>query len=133
MSREVAPLVGLDERTIATRFLFGHFFINCRVQQSQGSSPNTVVLNKFLTTVAPFRLATMLPSQDYQVTRQQMHGKSSEERNALLSLLQKDSRGHEAVTREYVERWNTDGHGDDKDIEAGRETRKGEYMSLVNK
>jgi hypothetical protein len=75
----------------------------------------------------------MLPSQDYQVTRQQMHGKSSAERNAFLSLLQKDSRGHEAVTREYVERWNTDGHGDEKDIEAGRETRKGEYMSLVNK
>ena len=62
-----------------------------------------------------------------------MHGKSSEERNAFFSMLQKDSKSHGAVTREYVERWSTDGHGDEKDIEAGRETRKGEYMSLVNK
>jgi sterol 24-C-methyltransferase len=76
----------------------------------------------------------MIPTQDYMTTHQQMHGKSSEERNAFFSLLQKDSKSHEAVTREYVERWTTNGHGDDNDdVESGRETRKGEYMSLVNK
>lgn len=62
-----------------------------------------------------------------------MHGKSSEERNAFLSLLQKDSKSHEAVTREYVRRWSSNGDGNVGDIESGRETRKGEYMSLVNK
>jgi len=60
-----------------------------------------------------------------------MHGKSSEERNAFLSLLQKDSKTHGAVTREYVGRWNSDDNVGD--IESGRETRKGDYMSLVNK
>lgn len=64
-------------------------------------------------------------------TRQQMHGKSSEERNAFFSLLQKDSKAHEVVTKEYVRHWTSD--KDVNDIEAGRETRKGEYMSLVNK
>jgi len=59
-----------------------------------------------------------------------MHGKSSEERNAFLSLLQKDSKTHGAVTREYVGRWNSDDNVGD--IESGRETRKGDYMSLVN-
>jgi sterol 24-C-methyltransferase len=77
----------------------------------------------------------MMPTEDYKAVRQQMHGTSSEERNAFLSLLQKDSKAHGAVTREYVERWTTgDNYGDgDKDVEAGRELRKGEYMSLVNK
>ena len=60
-----------------------------------------------------------------------MHGKFSEERNAFLSLLQKDSKTHGAVTREYIGHWASD--GDAGDIESGRETRKGEYMSLVNK
>jgi sterol 24-C-methyltransferase len=75
----------------------------------------------------------MMPTQDNTTTRQQMHGKSSEERNAFLSLLQKDSKAHGAVTREYVRRWSSNGDGNVGDIESGRETRKGEYMSLVNK
>jgi len=62
-----------------------------------------------------------------------MHGKSSEERNAFFSLLQKDSKAHGAVTREYVGQWTANGGGDAGDVESGRETRKGEYMSLVNK
>jgi sterol 24-C-methyltransferase len=73
----------------------------------------------------------MMPTEDYTATRQQMHGKSSEERNAFFSLLQKDSKAHGAVTREYIDQWNSD--GDVGDVEKGRETRKGEYMSLVNK
>jgi hypothetical protein len=77
----------------------------------------------------------MMPSEDYKAARQQMHGASSKEQNAFLSLLQKDSKVHGAVTREYVDRWTTgDDHVDgDKDVEAGRELRKGQYMSLVNK
>ena len=78
----------------------------------------------------------MVPPQDNTTTtRQQMHGKSSEERNAFFSLLQKDSKAHEAVTREYVGRWSSNGYdnGNVGDVESGRETRKGEYMSLVNK
>lgn len=82
----------------------------------------------------------MIPTQDNPATRQHMHGKSSEERNAFFSLLQKDSKAHGAVTREYVGQWATKGncnsYGDDNnegDVEAARETRKGRYMSLVNK
>ena len=67
----------------------------------------------------------MVNSQD-PVIRRLMHGKSSEERNAFLSMLRKDSKAHGDVTREYVGHWD----GDD---EAARNQRKGNYMSLVNK
>lgn len=60
------------------------------------------------------------------VIRKLMHGKSSEERNAFLSMLKKDSKAHSNVTREYVGHWE----GDDK---AARDQRKSNYMSLVNK
>ena len=60
-----------------------------------------------------------------------MHGKSSEERNAFLSMIKKDSEAHRAVTREYVSYWETSGSA--RDDEAARDDRKGKYMSLVNK
>lgn len=60
-----------------------------------------------------------------------MHGKSSEERNAFLSMLKKDSKAHRAVTREYVSHWEVSGSA--LDDEAARDNRKGQYMSLVNK
>ena len=67
----------------------------------------------------------MVNSQD-PVIRRLMHGKSSEERNAFLSMLRKDSKTHGNVTRAYVGHWD----GDD---ESARNQRKSNYMSLVNK
>ena len=60
------------------------------------------------------------------VMRKLMHGKSSEERNAFLSMLKKDHKAHSDVTREYVGHWEAD------DAEA-RDQRKSNYASLVNK
>lgn len=71
-----------------------------------------------------------LASQD-PVMRKLMHGKSSEERNAFFSMMKKDSDAHRDVTREYVGHWEAGGNALDDD--AGRDVRKGKYMSLVNK
>jgi sterol 24-C-methyltransferase len=60
-----------------------------------------------------------------------MHGKSAEERNAFFSMLEKDHNAHGAVTREYINHWESDGVA--KDDEVAREERKSKYMSLVNK
>jgi sterol 24-C-methyltransferase len=69
-------------------------------------------------------------SQD-PVMRKLMHGKSSEERNAFMSMMKKNSNSHKNVTREYVGHWEA--NGDVLDGESARDVRKGEYMSLVNK
>jgi sterol 24-C-methyltransferase len=69
-------------------------------------------------------------SQD-PVMRKLMHGKSSEERNAFMSMMKKNSDSHKNVTREYVGHWEA--NGDVLDGESARDVRKGEYMSLVNK
>lgn len=71
-----------------------------------------------------------LISQD-PVLRKLMHGKSSEERNAFMSMMRKDNNTHKDVTREYVGHWEANGTALDDD--AAREVRKGKYMSLVNK
>lgn len=60
-----------------------------------------------------------------------MHGKSSEERNAFLAMLSKDSSSHRNVTQDYVNYWEADGNAPDD--EEARNDRKGKYMSLVNK
>lgn len=60
-----------------------------------------------------------------------MHGKSSEERNAFLAMLSKDSSSHRNITRDYVKYWEADGNA--RDDEPARNDRKGKYMSLVNK
>lgn len=60
-----------------------------------------------------------------------MHGKSAEERNAFLSMLSKDNQAHKAVTREYIDHWESNGKV--RDDEAARDDRKKKYMSLVNK
>ncbi|GAM88892.1 hypothetical protein ANO11243_069260 [Dothideomycetidae sp. 11243] len=59
-----------------------------------------------------------------------MHGKSSEEMNAFLSMLKKDHATHKTVTRDYINHWEADGVARDDD--AAREDRKTKYMSLVN-
>lgn len=65
------------------------------------------------------------------VMRKLMHGKSSEERNAFLSMLKKDHKAHSDVTREYVGHWESDGVA--RDDESARDQRKSNYASLVNK
>lgn len=60
-----------------------------------------------------------------------MHGKSSEEKNAFLSMLKKDNATYKTVTGDYVKHWEADGVA--RDDEAAREDRKSKYMSLVNK
>ncbi len=60
-----------------------------------------------------------------------MHGKSSEEQNAFLSMLKKDHTTHKTITRDYVNHWEVDGVA--RDDEAARQDRKSKYMSLVNK
>jgi sterol 24-C-methyltransferase len=71
-----------------------------------------------------------LASQD-PVMRKLMHGKSSEERNAFLSMLKKDNKAHSDVTREYVGHWERNGVAKDDDV--ARDQRKSNYASLVNK
>ena len=71
-----------------------------------------------------------LSSQD-PVMRKLMHGKSSEERNAFLSMLKKDHKAHSDVTREYVGHWESNGVARDDDV--ARDQRKSNYASLVNK
>jgi sterol 24-C-methyltransferase len=63
--------------------------------------------------------------------RKLMHGKSSEERNAFLSMLKKDNKAHGDVTREYVSHWESNGVA--QDDQAARDQRKSNYASLVNK
>lgn len=65
------------------------------------------------------------------VMRKLMHGKSSEERNAFLSMLKKDHKAHSDVTREYVGHWESNGVA--RDDEVAREKRRSNYASLVNK
>jgi sterol 24-C-methyltransferase len=65
------------------------------------------------------------------VLRKLMHGKSSEERNAFLSMLKKDNKAHSDVTREYVGHWESNGVA--QDDKAARDQRKTNYVSLVNK
>jgi len=65
------------------------------------------------------------------VLRKRMHGKSSEERNAFLSMLKKDNKAHSDVTREYVGHWESNGVARDDDL--ARDQRKSDYASLVNK
>lgn len=60
-----------------------------------------------------------------------MHGKSAEQRNAFISMLRKDDQAHRIITDEYVKRWETNDKTDDNT--KGREKKKSEYMSLVNK
>jgi sterol 24-C-methyltransferase len=60
-----------------------------------------------------------------------MHGKSVEQRNAFISMLAKDGQTHRMITDEYVNRWETSGKASDSN--EARDTRKKEYMSLVNK
>ncbi|GAB7328353.1 hypothetical protein MBLNU13_g00343t1 [Cladosporium sp. NU13] len=64
------------------------------------------------------------------VMRKLMHGKSSEERNAFLSMLKKDHKAHSDVTREYVGHWESNGVARDDDV--ARDQRKSNYASLVN-
>ena len=71
-----------------------------------------------------------LASHDLDM-RKRMHGKSSEERNAFLSMLKKDNKAHSDVTREYVGHWEGDGVKKDDDV--ARDERKSNYASLVNK
>lgn len=65
------------------------------------------------------------------VMRKLMHGKSSEERNAFLSMLKKDNQSHSDVTREYVGHWESNGIA--RDDKLARDQRKSNYASLVNK
>lgn len=65
------------------------------------------------------------------VMRKLMHGKSSEERNAFLSMLKKDHKAHSDVTREYVGHWESNGVARDDDV--ARDQRKSNYATLVNK
>jgi sterol 24-C-methyltransferase len=74
--------------------------------------------------------AEELASHD-PVMRKLMHGKSSEERNAFLSMLKKDHKAHSDVTREYVGHWESNGVARDDDV--ARDQRKSNYASLVNK
>jgi sterol 24-C-methyltransferase len=60
-----------------------------------------------------------------------LHGKSAEKRNAFMSMLAKDDQAHRIITDEYVNRWETSGMISDSN--GARDTRKKEYMSLVNK
>ena len=67
------------------------------------------------------------------VMRKLMHGKSSEERNAFLSMLKKDHKAHSDVTREYVGHWESSVGVKREDDDVAREKRKSDYASLVNK
>ena len=71
-----------------------------------------------------------LASHDLDM-RKRMHGKSSKERNAFLSMLKKDNKAHSDVTREYVSQWENNGVA--QDDQAARDQRKSNYASLVNK
>ncbi|KAI9676943.1 MAG: hypothetical protein M1817_006782 [Caeruleum heppii] len=61
-----------------------------------------------------------------------MHGKSVEQRNAFMSMLNKDGEAHRVITDDYLKHWATaDGKTDDN-VEEARKGRKTQYMSLVN-
>jgi hypothetical protein len=80
----------------------------------------------------PYANPEELASHD-PVMRKLMHGKSSEERNAFLSMLKKDHKAHSEVTREYVGHWESSGGVKRDDDDVAREKRKSDYASLVNK
>lgn len=61
-----------------------------------------------------------------------MHGKSAEQRNAFMSMLNKDRDSHRVITDDYIKHWEADNKIDGKTQEA-RDGRKEKYMSLVNK
>ncbi|KAL1297652.1 hypothetical protein AAFC00_006207 [Neodothiora populina] len=76
----------------------------------------------------------MHPSQDTQRDAdfvKLMHGKSAVERNAFMSMLNKDGDAHRAITNDYICHWEF-ANGLAKDSESAREGRKGDYMSIVN-
>lgn len=61
-----------------------------------------------------------------------MHGKSAKQRNAFMSMLNKDGGSHRLVTDDYLKHWEADSKSGDKTHEA-RDGRKEKYMPLVNK
>lgn len=61
-----------------------------------------------------------------------MHGKSAEQRNAFMSMLNKHGDSHRLVTDNYLKLWNEDTKTGNKTQEA-RDDRKEKYMPLVNK
>jgi sterol 24-C-methyltransferase len=61
-----------------------------------------------------------------------MHGKSAEQRNAFMSMLNKDRDSHRVITDGYVKLWEADDKAREKTQEA-RDDRKEKYMSLVNR
>lgn len=62
-----------------------------------------------------------------------MHGKSAKQRNAFMSMLNKDGGAHRLVTDDYLKHWEEDASVGDKAAEEARDGRKEKYMPLVNK
>lgn len=60
-----------------------------------------------------------------------MRGKSAKERDAFLSMLNKDDQTHEFIAHEDINRRESNGNA--RNGQAARNDRKQMYMSLVNR
>ncbi|KAK2841685.1 hypothetical protein FQN49_006007 [Arthroderma sp. PD_2] len=60
-----------------------------------------------------------------------LHGKSTDEKNAFIAMLGKNSAAHRETTNEYVQRWKSV-DGTDATTDEAREERRSEYMGVVN-
>ncbi|GAB7363103.1 hypothetical protein MBLNU230_g3394t1 [Neophaeotheca triangularis] len=80
----------------------------------------------------PPRAPTALEKEDRErdaAFKAALHGKTAEERNSFLAMMQKDHKSQKAAVDEYFKHWDNQASADETD--AIREARRNEYATLT--